>query len=312
VSGWEYLNVFPLYDWRHVPGTTVELFPGSDHLSCAGQTAPKYRGSSHFVGGVDADGGKGVFAFAMSPVAAGHENTTLRAHKSWFWLGDGSVISCVDEISAEHAVVTTLEQAWADAPKANGAAIKRGETKTGTAFGNGGFVYRSLSDGAELTASVEHKAAGWTVVADEYGDYPSVEGEVFALTFAHGEKPAPLCHSVTVGGGAPSRATIERTASVTSVSRPGANATVGAVFWEAGSANLSQTEQLRASAPCTVVATAVSGGGWELHAADPSRELAALTLTVDSGAGTAPCAWEVPLPQGTAAGSSVAGKLSCG
>ena len=52
---------------------------------------PKVLGSSHFVGGVDANG-MGAFAFEMTPLPYQHQhplNTTLKAHKSWFYLGDG-------------------------------------------------------------------------------------------------------------------------------------------------------------------------------------------------------------------------------
>ena len=73
------------------------------------------------------------------------------------------------------------------------------------------------------------------------------------------------------------------------------------------------------------------GGGhqWEVFVADPSRELKTLTLTLtvkfnttrpnggsgSSHDGTRPsasnCSWYVPLPMGSAAGSTVKGALSC-
>ena len=201
VSGFEYLNVFPLFDWRHVPGTTVELLPGSSDMTCADGgkgLCPKYRGSSRFVGGVDANA-SGVFAFDMTPMEYHeHSNSSLRAHKSWFYFGDASLISCVDEISATNRIVTTLEQAWADIPTADGIAIEQDQSVNGTEFTNNGFVYRSLTHGAQLQGSVRHRAANWTTVAMEYGDYPSSAGEVFTLSFAHGEEAAPLCYSVAV------------------------------------------------------------------------------------------------------------------
>jgi hypothetical protein len=49
-----------------------------------------------------------------------------------------------------------------------------------------------------------------------------------------------------------------------------------------------------------------------VHVADPSRELKALTLVVKrSGGDPTPCEWAVPLPNGTAVGSTVVGELSC-
>lgn len=220
LTGFEYLNVFPLYDWRHVPGTTVELLPGATRnlskLTCNSKSSsqpslcPKYRGSSHFVGGVSADR-QGVFAFDMTPLPYHTKaKTSLTAHKSWFWLGDGTLISCVDELSATHPIMTTLEQAWADTPTLNPSSslalstaadrdstqqaqihIKPGQTVSGTEFRNGGFIYRLLESGGEnggasqLQGSVARRSANWTTVAMEYGDYPGSSGDVFTLSFVH-------------------------------------------------------------------------------------------------------------------------------
>ena len=187
ITGFEYLNVFPLYDWRHVPGTTVELLPGATsdvaRLTCNSKDlhsrqpslCPKYRGSSHFVGGVDAasvanrttGGPMGVFAFDMTPISYHDKaSTTLMAHKSWFWPGDGTLISCVDEVSAANPIVTTVEQAWADSPTLLSAAgslkevrrIQPGQSVRGSQFRNGGFVYKSITSGTQLEASVARKA----------------------------------------------------------------------------------------------------------------------------------------------------------
>ena len=371
LTGFEYLNVFALYDWRHVPGTTVELLPGATKnitkLVCNSKSSsqpslcPQYRGSSHFVGGVDASGSDanrttadsstnrlgpmamGVFAFDMTPIPYHSKaTTTLRAHKSWFWPGDGSLISCVDELSAAHPIVTTVEQAWADAPtllpppaaagdgrdeaeaeEEEERQIQPGQSARGSAFRNGGFVYRSITDGAQLEASVAHKAGNWTATALEYGDYPGSSGDVFTLSFAHTEGARaedsgttegrkqqqhgkPLCYSVSVAAAAGeqkrARPKVTRSAAVTSVasatSSPGGGAVHQAVFWSSNATvELSAEETLHTSAPCVVIATAAAatadgttthysgGGGWEIFVVDPSRELKTLTLTLTTAVG---------------------------
>ena len=310
-SGFEYLNVFPLYDWRSVPGTTIELFPGSSTLSCGGSLGPKYRGSSHFVGGVDAkEMQMGLFAFNMTPVRA----ATLQAHKSWFFLGDSSLIVCVDELRAENPIITTLEQSWADGPKAHGITIKRGQTKvSGSSFSNGAFVYSALSAGVALEGFVERRAANWTVVAEEYGDYPSSAGDVFTLSFAHGAKAGPLCYSVSLANAVASfpAPEIVRSKSATAVSR-GKDVTQ-VVFWESDSITLSSGHKLHASAPCVLVARTIAVGRWRVWVADPSRELQSLTVEIESSTGGKHCGrWEVPLPNGTAIGSTIAGSIDCG
>ena len=89
----------------------------------------------------------------------------------------GSLISCADELSAANPIVTTLEQAWAGAPTADGTRIEPGQSVSGVYFTNGGFEYRSLTPGARLQGSVAHRAANWRSVAMEYGDYPGSAGE---------------------------------------------------------------------------------------------------------------------------------------
>ena len=79
-------------------------------------------------------------------------------------MGDGALIFCANELSAKNPIITTLEQSWADAPKVDGIAILVGQSEKGRRFETGRFLYRSLTEGVELQALVEHKAAKWTMV----------------------------------------------------------------------------------------------------------------------------------------------------
>ena len=159
---------------------------------------------------------------------------------------------------------------------------------------------------------VVHRAANWTVVAQEYGDYPSSAGDVFALSFAHGATAGPLCYSVALANRvAPSPApAIVRSKSATAVLR-GKDVTQ-VVFWESSSVALSTGHKLRASAPCVLIASAIATGRWQVWVADPSRELRSLTLEIErTDAGGKPCMWGVPLPNGTAVGSAAVGFIEC-
>ena len=89
-----------------------------------------------------------------------------------------------------------------------------------------------------------------------------------------------------------------------------------AVVWQSnGTVELSQQDTLHVSAPCVVSALVVDDG-WDVYVSDPSRELEALTLTVErAGSAVEPtpssCAWTGLLPTGGAAGSSVRCRLQC-
>lgn len=102
-TGDEYRDIFPVWDWNKLPGTTAEqaasdneldkLLPGGNHA----------RGKTDFVGGVS-DGTYGATAMLLQ---RGH----LSARKSWFCFDDeivclGSSIHC----DSDNPVVTSVEQ----------------------------------------------------------------------------------------------------------------------------------------------------------------------------------------------------------
>ncbi|MFC2126141.1 polysaccharide lyase family 8 super-sandwich domain-containing protein, partial [Bacteroidota bacterium] len=94
--GNEYKNIFPVWDWQHIPGTTVEMkthIPGE----------PKRRGTSAFAGGAS-DGTIGVAGFQL-------KRDSLSAKKAWFFFSDiavclGTSIHCM----TDNQVITTLNQ----------------------------------------------------------------------------------------------------------------------------------------------------------------------------------------------------------
>jgi len=95
-TGREYQEIFPVWDWQKIPGTTVEQRP---ELS----GSPRRTGKASFVGGVS-DGTYGLAAFEL-------EREGLTARKSWFFFDDeyaclGAGITC----DSENPVVTTLNQ----------------------------------------------------------------------------------------------------------------------------------------------------------------------------------------------------------
>ncbi|MSS71887.1 MAG: hypothetical protein EXS64_10410 [Candidatus Latescibacteria bacterium] len=95
-TGREYEDIFPVWDWQKIPGTTVELGP-----EVSGD--PKRKGTTAFVGGVS-DGDYGLFACDFA-------RDGLTARKAWFFFDAtfvclGAGITC----PSDHAVVTTLNQ----------------------------------------------------------------------------------------------------------------------------------------------------------------------------------------------------------
>ena len=99
-TGMEYTDIFPVWDWQKVPGTTVvqkPALPPEDQIQKKGLTA--------FVGGVS-DGRYGAAAFDFaSPL------DPLVARKAWFFSDQEYVcLGAGIQSEAPHPVVTTLNQ----------------------------------------------------------------------------------------------------------------------------------------------------------------------------------------------------------
>ena len=95
-TGREYRDIFPVWDWQKIPGTTVEQKP-----KLTG--SPRSQGKQSFVGGVS-DGTYGMAAFDLAREA-------FSARKSWFFFDReyvclGAGITC----GSDNRVVTTVNQ----------------------------------------------------------------------------------------------------------------------------------------------------------------------------------------------------------
>jgi len=103
-QGNEYFNIFPVFDWQKIPGTTTVLkqsHPDSEQI--------QQEGKSKFVGGVT-DGTFGFAAFNFnSPL------DDLAAKKAWFFFEEEYMCLGAGITSNDNAeVVTTLNQALLD------------------------------------------------------------------------------------------------------------------------------------------------------------------------------------------------------
>ena len=101
VSGKEYYDIFPLWNWRNLPGVTS--FESNEPLKLLPWTG--YRNNSDFVGGIS-NGLNGIMAFELNRDA-------LTAKKSYFFINNQLVClgTGITTLNAD-PVVTTLNQTW--------------------------------------------------------------------------------------------------------------------------------------------------------------------------------------------------------
>lgn len=105
-TGREYFDIFPVWDWRRIPGTTVVQKPDMPAAEDI-----REKGVTDFVGGVS-DGEYGAAAFDYIK-----ETDSLSARKSWFYFDDAWVcLGAGIRSGSVFSVNTTVNQSWLNGP----------------------------------------------------------------------------------------------------------------------------------------------------------------------------------------------------
>ncbi|HEX7008510.1 MAG TPA: polysaccharide lyase family 8 super-sandwich domain-containing protein, partial [Phycisphaeraceae bacterium] len=111
ITGQEYKDIFPAWDWQKVPGTTAEQV-GDGSAQQMNTIEPKpvgTRGWTDFVGGVS-DGRYGLCVMHL-------QRGALSARKAWFFFDDAyACLGTGITIQNEHPAVTTVNQTHLDGP----------------------------------------------------------------------------------------------------------------------------------------------------------------------------------------------------
>lgn len=170
-DGKEYEDIFPVWDWKKLPGVTAydsdDLFPNKEAY---------FKNRHDFVGGVS-DMQSGVAALILNDME-------LTARKSYFFMDDAVVcLGSGIEGDKAPAVTTAIDQK-----------LKRGEVNVykknsdqNNVFYHDGIVYYSFVNC--ILKMESGKATGnWRRVATMFDTTP-VEEEVFSLWIDHGASP---------------------------------------------------------------------------------------------------------------------------
>ncbi|MDF2188191.1 polysaccharide lyase family 8 super-sandwich domain-containing protein [Paraflavitalea sp. CAU 1676] len=283
----EYNNIFPVWDWRKVPGTTTIQRSSFPHFK---QLAKK--GLTEFAGGAT-DGRNGVAAFDFASV---HE--PLKAHKAWF-LFDKEVVCLGAGIHTDSAldVATTLNQSYL-----NGSVTVAAGSKI-TTLTNGAHNLPTVNwvwhdsiayifpqpaavqlRNAEATGSwrqINHQA--WAT------DEP-VTKKTFTLWLDHGTQPqqasyawiaVPAIAAKDVEAYRKQQAIeiISNTPSLQAVRHKTLQQT-GIVFYTPGQIKLTEQITLTADQPCILLVSMRAGQVMQIAASDPTQKLGTLRLSL--------------------------------
>lgn len=184
-DGTEYLDIFPLWDWRRLPGITAYMDDSPLPMPCK---KDKYSNRSNFVGGLS-DGINGISAMQL-------RRDGLKADK--FWLFADSAIVCLGAgITSDSTlqISTSVEQSWHKGKVLVFKGDKKLEFNDRTSVQSSnlhilhnGIAYIFPKDGAECTVEVARKSGNWHNIMQTYSDKKS-SGSVFSIYMTHGTAP---------------------------------------------------------------------------------------------------------------------------
>lgn len=329
VTGDELFDIWPVYDWQKIPGTTVMQKP---EMPPAREI--QKLGTTSFVGAVT-DGEYGAAAFDF---ASPHD--PLIARKSWFFFDKeyvclGAGISCRN---SDLPVVTTINQCYLRGDVTmdgnQNTIVKKGQydlENTNWIFhDNVGYVFLQ-SEKVVLKTGAE-SGAWWDINKQSDSPKEKVTHDVFKLWIDHGKRPSDATYQYMVvpattvdklkqNTSKNNVAVIANSPEVQAVKHSGLNM-VQAVYYTSGDIQLNSKMKLISENPGIILLKLNSGKITEISVSDPNRELQKYHLAVSSKIKSEGenfiSRWSetdalsyitIDLPQGNYAGSSVTIKL---
>ncbi len=293
-DGDEYRDIYPVWNWRQLPGVTAVQQPVFD------PDALRAAGERPFAGGAS-DGGVGCAAVDFARAG-------LSAKKSWFLFDDGMVALGADITGdADHPVRTTLNQCrWrtpayldgVDGPLAAGTY----PLAPGSAFRQDGVTYRILDGQGALTLGPQSGA--WS----DCGVGPAERQTLSVLNAGldHGARPRGAAYAYAVLPGAPegfaddpARFVIVRNDAARQAVWHAGDRRGHAVFYEPGAVTFPDGQRIAVDRPCILLYH--PGPSTVFTVAQPEGGDGLVTLRL---AGPITATLGVSLPTGDYAGAS--------
>ncbi|MDP3393051.1 polysaccharide lyase family 8 super-sandwich domain-containing protein [Sediminibacterium sp.] len=308
VNGDEYYNIYPVWEWNKIPGTTV---PEITNYPLRAQWGVNF-GTSAFAGGVS-DGQFGASAYAMNDY-----NTT--AKKGWFFFDDEVVcLGAGITSTAAEAINTTLNQCLLD-----GAVNVKTNTGTQT-LANGNRQYAGnlqwahhdnvgyfFPQGGTVRLSNQAQTGTQKSINTSYSS-DLITKDVFKLWFQHGVKPSGsnYAYIVTPGKTLSDMETYDASqieiwandATVQAVYHRGLDM-LQIIFYQSSSLT-SNGITVSASNPCTMLLKNISSASVAVAIADPNQASSSLVIGFQNQSLVQLRTLTVAMPTALMAGSSV-------
>jgi chondroitin AC lyase len=309
-TGEEYRDIFPVWDWRRVPGTTCEQQPQP--------LVPKEvqrQGNTRFVGGVS-DGLYGMAAMDL------HYDALL-ANKAWFYFDNefvclGAGIAC----PTGNPVLTSVNQCLLSgnvAASDRAQPLARGEyALDGVRWVEHDSVTYAFPAGTPLRLKVGPQTGSWEAISP--GSPAPITRDVFSLWIDHGKNPSGGSYEyVVLPGckGADAQAELGRvqvlsnTPALQAMRHNGLNL-LEVAFRQPAKLSAGRGWEISVDQPCLLLCRE-TGQGVQMGLSNPENEPLVVTVTIDralagegcSPAGPGASSVRFVLPGGDQAGSTV-------
>lgn len=286
-TGREYVDIFPVWDWQKIPGTTVVQKPAMPHWR---ELAKK--GLTDFAGGVT-DGQHGAAAFDFASV-----HDPLKARKAWFFFND-AYVSLGAGITSEAAypVATTLNQCLASSPviiKQNNRQLtlpqgeRTLESVAWVAHDSVAYIFPAPT-AVHLKNAIQ--TGNWRQINHQaWATEEEVKKEVFTLWLDHGLKPRAANYAYIVVPAIASAAIdqfsknsgiriLANTPELQAVNHQKSNQSQ-LVFYQPGKIKVTKNLTVTAGNPCMVMLKTDGKNIQQLVVSDPTHKLTTLQLEV--------------------------------
>ncbi|MFR9669560.1 MAG: polysaccharide lyase family 8 super-sandwich domain-containing protein [Rikenellaceae bacterium] len=286
VDGDEYENIYPIWDWKRLPGVTC--FENGEKIPYTDPKTPINR--SDFVGGVS-QGDNGVAVMHI-------ENSYIELRKANFFI-DNLIVSLGADINIDndYPATTTLNQRLLR----KGSPITMGAKNGRRRVLNGESDERTLSwlhhdkvgyylpEPTLIELSQQSRTEPWRRIADFFEADKVGSGEVFTASIKHPTRlsggsysyitlPNRTAAQVAAFASAPSVDIIANSAEIQAVATKD-ESTVGVVFYKAGSLKLNSGLEISASEPI-VMMLEKSQEGYYVSVADATQKLDSVIISL--------------------------------
>lgn len=287
VTGHEYTDIFPVWNWAKIPGVTspelIEI-----------PIAPSYitKGTSAFVGGVS----DSLYAAVAYKYQDAYENIHSAAQKAWFLFDEEIVCLGTNICSAnEHTINTTLNQCLLkgevyinreDRLQALSPGAYRYKDDINWVWhGNVGYYF---PNGGDVGLSLQEQQGSWFSINNNLPQ-DTLQKEVFTLWIDHGIQPENEQYSYILIPGIqqPSEMMnypvdniqiVANTNAWQAVYHAGLNI-LQVICWEAGMFTYKDMS-ITVDAPCALQLKGIGTGKGQLHVADLSQMRQTIALKI--------------------------------